>query len=74
MTALLITLSALFLAMFCREVLDRQFSRTSGDTEESVGRRTGANDAVNRVVGLLIGRERTRRAVPVFQPFERLSA
>ena len=35
MTALLITLSALFLAMFCREVLERQLSRSSGDTEEA---------------------------------------
>jgi hypothetical protein len=37
MTTLLITLSALFLAMFCCGVLDRQLSRTGGDTEESVG-------------------------------------
>ena len=36
MTALLITLSALFLAMFCCGVLDRQLSRSSGDTEETV--------------------------------------
>ena len=36
MTALLITLSALFLAMFCCGVLDGQLSRSSGDTEEAI--------------------------------------
>ncbi len=36
MTALLIILSALFLAMFCYDVLDRRSSRSSGDTEEAV--------------------------------------
>jgi hypothetical protein len=36
MTALLIASSALFLAMFCREVLDRESSRSSGDTKEAV--------------------------------------
>jgi hypothetical protein len=35
MTALLITLSALFLAIFCCGVLDRQLSRSGGDTEEA---------------------------------------
>jgi hypothetical protein len=36
MTALLIILSVFFLVMFCSDVLDRQLSRSSGDTEEAV--------------------------------------
>ena len=65
MTALLIILRCLVPGDVLLQVLDRQLSRSSGDTEEAAPKNR-RGDAVDRVVGLLIDVQ-DGRSVPVFE-------